>query len=158
MPRMPIPRAHWPHSPEDRATIDARLGGVTTIVEGPPTLRADGEQGPPSYVEYWLEYPSEPSRISEATPREPDDPRVRTFLRDLARRSARAWVNAAMEAKGRRTVGDRVDEELPSRGAKGITPRRSEGGLLPGGRPRASELEALDDAPASTSRRALARR
>lgn len=62
-------------------------------------VNADGKKGPPAFVEFWLEFPKE--FVPPTQPPAPTNPLARDFLRDLAKVSAKAWVNAAKQSKGR---------------------------------------------------------
>lgn len=71
------------------------------MVIGPRSVTPDGRKGPPAFVEFWLEYPLEfipPTRPVAPTP---TNTLVREFLRNLAKRSAKAWVHASKRSKGR---------------------------------------------------------
>lgn len=100
--RMQVPTRCWPRSAADLETLDARLGGRTSYVIGPRVERdvpqPDGSVrrlNRPAYVELWLEFEPEAS-AAPPTAEPPEDERVRGFLADLARRSAKAWAELAL--------------------------------------------------------------
>lgn len=102
MPRIPLPFAHYPRSVEDLATLSERMGGRASMFIGPRRVLADGSEGKPEFIEWWIDFQKEfipPGRPSP-TPTTPADPMVREFLKALAKRSAKAWVTKAAKAKG----------------------------------------------------------
>lgn len=100
MPRIPIPFAHYPRSGEDLTTLDERLGGRTSMVIGPRKQHADGSLGRAEYVEFWIEYQQEFIPPGQPAPKAPSNPAARQFLKELAKRSASAWVAEVSKAKG----------------------------------------------------------
>lgn len=100
-----VPKHCWPRSAEDVGTVGERLGGRTVYVFGPKVEREirdlDGKvrrRPAPAFVEYWLEFIAEAPVPARKRAVEPQDPKVRDFIRAIARRSARAWAEAALRS------------------------------------------------------------
>lgn len=70
------------------------------MVIGPRKQNADGSLGRPEFVEFWIEYQQEFIPPGQPAPKGPSNASARQFLRELAKRSATAWIAEGVKAKG----------------------------------------------------------
>ena len=103
--RIPLPKSHWPRSIEEWQSLHERLGGRLSLVLVDEQTHSDPigafNSSTAQWKEFWLEYPLA-APIPKPRAPAPTDDRVRDFLRQLARLSAKSWVKEIQNASRRR--------------------------------------------------------
>lgn len=96
-----VPRAMWPKGFGDEMTaFEEKYGGKLIFIFASAVRDRLGRLVKPGYLAHVIIETDAPAAVpvaSTARRSEPKDPRLASFVRDLARMTARAWASAACE-------------------------------------------------------------
>jgi len=91
--RVPVPRRYWPRNGEDLQSLSERMGGPFTLVFGPEESVLNGTSRRKIVaINVTLDTHREPPMPQAPTESLALDPRLQGFIKELARRTAKAWV------------------------------------------------------------------